>query len=45
MLNLPSNTLFFYVVVQVVQIVFVIGYGLKWILNDKKTPTDKGERL
>lgn len=36
MLGLPMNSFLFYIVVQVVQIVAVIVYGLYWFSKDKK---------
>lgn len=36
MLGLPMDSFIFYVVVQVVQIVGVIAYGVYWFNKDKK---------
>ncbi|MEY8438351.1 hypothetical protein [Anaerotruncus colihominis] len=35
MLGLPMNSFIFYIVVQVVQIVGVIGYGIYWFSKSK----------
>lgn len=36
MFGLPMDSFLFYIVVQVVQIVGVIAYGLYWFSKDKK---------
>jgi hypothetical protein len=35
-LNMPFNSFLFYVVFQWAQVIFVVAYGVRWYLKDKK---------